>query len=159
MNSPYTHLLFVFVSESFHQGRPCSPTWVSHYSPPKKHSFPFLDGGGRRGGKRKIKRSYQMNAFIRPAWSESSATLHGDLPLEHNAPQRRHRQRSGPVAKRPGGHSHPLVPPARGRTDICRGTELFPAPALGMMSAWQRYSSYGTLSWGLAHSWTLNIPW
>lgn len=87
-----------------------------------------------------------MDAFIRPAWSESSATLHRDLRLEHNAPQHRHQQRSGPVAKWPGGRSHPLVPPAAGWTDICRGTELFPALALGMMSTWQHYSSYGTLS-------------
>lgn len=133
------HPLSVFVLESFHQKTLPYEPFITPHSP-KKHSFPFSYGGGREGGKRKIKRLYQINAFIRPARRESSATLHTALPLS------RLQQRSKPLARGPGGCPHPLDPPAGRRAAAFRGTELSPAPALGMMSAWQHYSSYGTLS-------------
>lgn len=135
---PHIHLLSVFVLESFHQKTlPCE-SFITPHSP-KKHSFPFLHGGGRGGGKRKIKRLYQINTFIRPAWHESSATLHS-LASEQALAEVKTIGQGGLVAV-------PILDPPAGRLMAAfRGTELIPAPALGMMSAWQHYSSYGTLS-------------
>lgn len=136
---PHIHLLSVFVLESFYQKTLPYESFITSHSP-KKHSFPFLYGGGREGGKRKIKRLYQINAFIGPAQRDSSATLHRALPLS------RLQQRPKPLARGSGGCPHPLNPLAGRWMAAFKGTELIPAPALGMMSAWQHNSSYGTLS-------------
>lgn len=96
INSPlHPPSFFLCFRKSFHKSKPCPPIRIFHYSSPPSKFLPFLGWGGRRGGKRKIKRSYQINKHFHRASSEwiisYAAWRLGLAPLEQNTPWPRQR--------------------------------------------------------------------